>query len=226
MNDSDQCNLRDLIEKSIAAVNERGLPTNEKYLRRIKTLLHCAGQKVLESNDQLGEKLSRVIAEKNNPENKKSRETIQEIRMMALALSEKEMPDECGITLDMEPKVFLPLERRIAEKQVSNEYDVQPQMAQTQADLKSLTRLFNPNLIDRKKLVKNIRQLLSEHEQITLHDVLKNYPLEKGLSELVAYITLSDNTQKVSVNEHIIEPLLFDAENNKYLEAPQIIYHR
>ena len=226
LNESDQSNLRDLIEKSISAMDDRGLSTNDKYLRRIKTLLHSAGQKVLESNDQLGEKLSRVIAEKNSGENKKSRETIQEIRLMALQLSDAELPDDCGITLELEAQVFLPLERKLAEGQVINEYDVQPKVAQQTADLKSLTRLFNPNLIDRKKLAKNVKNMLAERPEVTLREVLEVYPLEKGLSELVAYITLSDNTQKVRVNEKITEPLRFDEVNNKYLEAPQIIYHR
>lgn len=226
MNESDQSNLRDLIEKSISAMEDRGLSTNDKYLRRIKTLLHSAGQKVLESNDQLGEKLSRVIAEKNSTENKKSRETIQEIRLMALQLSETELPDDCGITLELEAQIFLPLERKLAEGQIINEYDVQPQVAQQTADLKALTRLFNPNLIDRKRLAKNVKTMLADRPEVTLKEVLESYPLEKGLSELVAYITLNDNTQKVRVNEKVTEPLRFDEANNKYLEAPQIIYHR
>ncbi|MEG0948724.1 MAG: DUF3375 domain-containing protein [Bacteroidales bacterium] len=226
MNESDQSNLRDLIEKSISAMEDRGLSTNDKYLRRIKTLLHSAGQKVLESNDQLGEKLSRVIAEKNSNENKKSRETIQEIRLMALQLSDTELPEDCGITLELEAQIFLPLERKLAEGQIINEYDIQPQVAQQTADLKALTRLFNPNLIDRKKLAKNVKSLLADRPEVTLREVLENYPLEKGLSELVAYITLNDHTQKVRVNEKVTEPLRFDDENNKYLEAPQIIYHR
>ena len=226
MNESDQSNLRDLIEKSISAMEDRGLSTNDKYLRRIKTLLHSAGQKVLESNDQLGEKLSRVIAEKNSNENKKSRETIQEIRLMALQLSDVELPEDCGITLELEAQIFLPLERKLAEGQIINEYDIQPQVAQQTADLKALTRLFNPNLIDRKKLAKNVKSLLADRPEVTLREVLENYPLEKGLSELVAYITLNDQTQKVRVNERVTEPLRFDEENNKYLEAPQIIYHR
>lgn len=226
MNESDQSNLRDLIEKSISAMEDRGLSTNDKYLRRIKTLLHSAGQKVLESNDQLGEKLSRVIAEKNSTENKKSRETIQEIRLMALQLSETELPDDCGITLELEAQIFLPLERKLAEGQIINEYDVQPQIAQQTADLKALTRLFNPNLIDRKRLAKNVKTMLADRPEVTLKEVLESYPLEKGLSELVAYITLNDNTQKVRVNEKVTEPLRFDEANNKYLEAPQIIYHR
>lgn len=226
MNEADQSNLRDLIEKSISAMEDRGLSTNDKYLRRIKTLLHSAGQKVLESNDQLGEKLSRVIAEKNSTENKKSRETIQEIRLMALQLSETDLPEDCGITLELEAQIFLPLERKLAEGQIVNEYDVQPKVAQQTADLKALTRLFNPNLIDRKRLAKNVKTMLADRPEVTLKEVLEKYPLEKGLSELVAYITLNDNTQKVRVNEKVTEPLRFDEENNKYLEAPQIIYHR
>lgn len=226
MNESQQANLRNLIEQSISVMEERGLPANDRFLRRIKTLLHAAGQKVLEQNDQLGEKLSRVIAEKDSTENKKSRRTIQEIRLMALALTDKELPADCGITLDEDPMVWLPLERKLSEGQIVNDYDFVPQMASPVADEATLTRLYNPNLIDRKRLARNIGTLLDERREISLREVIEHFPLEKGLSELVAYITMSDNARKVSVNERVVEEIEFDEKEHRYLEAPQIIYHK
>lgn len=226
LNESDQNNLRSLVDKSISALNERGIHYNEKFLRRIKSFLHSAGQKVLESNDQLGEKLGKVISEKNRNERKKSRETINEIRLLALKLTHLDLPEDCGITLDLDPELSLPMERRLGEEQIANTYDLIPKVAAQKADLKSLTKLFNPNLIDRKGLVKNVRSLLKEKEEVSLREVIEKYPLQKGLGELVAYITLTDHSHHVMVNEKITEELLFDSENRKYLEAPQIIYKR
>ena len=226
MNESEQYNLRMLIQRSIDALQDRGLDTNTKYLRKIKTLLHGAGLKVLESNDQLGEKLSRVIAEKNSGENKKSRETIQQIRLMALQLSEQELPGDCGISLELETQIHLPIERKLCEVQTANEYAIQPKRAAQTTDLKALGRLFNPNLIDKKRLNNQIHTLLTAREEISLREVIEHYPLEKGLSELVAYITLSNQWKKVEVNEAVTEAILFDGENQKYLETPQIVYKK
>lgn len=226
LNDTQQNNLRRLIEQSVEVMQERNLPFNEKFLRRIKTMLHSAGQKVLESNDQLGEKLSKVIAEKNSDERKRSQQTIREIRLLALKLTECELPDECGITLEFSAEIHLPIERKLCEEQTTGVYHASPTLASPVADLKTLKKLFNPNLIDRKVLAQNIKTLLQEQPQITLQAVIEAYPLQKGLSELIAYITLSENTQKVLVDEKTIVPLLFDVANGKYLDAPKITYLR
>ncbi len=174
MNDSDQNSLKSLVDKSISALNERDIRYNEKFLRRIKSFLHSAGQKVLESNDQLGEKLSRVIAEKYRSDQRKSHETIRDIRLLALKLSDKELPADCGITLDLDPEIMLPLEKRLGEELIVSTYDDVPKVAAPKTDLKSLTKLFNPNLIDRKGLVKNIRTSLKEKDEISLQEDRKS----------------------------------------------------
>ncbi len=226
MTESEQSSLRLLIERSIEALQGRGLDANTKYLRRIKSLLHNAGLKVLESNDVLGEKLSRVIAEKNSGENKKSRETIQQIRLMALQLSEREESVDCGITLELDTQIHLPLERKLSEMRSSAEYSIQPKLAAQPTDIKALGRLFNPNLIDKKRLNSNISSLLTEKKTVTLKEVIDTYPLEKGLGELVAYITLSNQWKHTVVDESLVEAIVFDQENNKYLEMPKIIYKK
>ena len=225
LNDNEQNNLRNLVEKSISTLEKRNIIVNDKFLRRIKTLLHSAGQKVLESNDRLGEKLTKVISERNSADNKKSRDTIRDIRLLALKLSEYQLPEDCGITLELDAEIFLPIERPLAKQSSVNQYDdIQPISAVTPQDIDRLTLLYNPRLIDRKVLANNVRELLKDNEKVSLAEVLEKYPLNKGLSELVAYITLSDVTQKMEINYSKSELLNFDLENKKYLEAPQIIY--
>ena len=99
-------------------------------------------------------------------------------------------------------------------------------MAAPKTDLKSLTKLFNPNLIDRKGLVKNIRTSLKEKDEISLQEIIDRFPLQKGLGELVAYITLADQSITVHVDDSLTDDLLFDVEQGKYLEAPRIIFKR
>ena len=225
LNDNEQSNLKMLVERSISVLEKREIVANDKFLRRIKTLLHSAGQKVLESNDRLGEKLTKVIAEKNNADNKKSRDTIRDIRILALKLSEMQLPDDCGIILEFETDFCLPIERPLAKESSSNTYDdIQPVSAMTPEDLDRLTLMYNPRLIDRKVLANNVREILKSKDRVSLMEVIEKYPLDKGLSELIAYITLSEVTQKMEVNYNKVELLNFDKNNNRFLEAPQIIY--
>ena len=224
LNDNEQSNLKNLVEKSITILEKREINANEKFLRRIKSLLHSAGQKVLESNDRLGEKLTKVIAEKNNSDNKKSRDTIRDIRILALKLSETQLPDDCGIVLEFEPELGLPIERPLAKESTKNVYDIEPLSAMTPQDLDRLTLLYNPRLIDRKILANNVREVLKTKDRVSLSEIITKYPLEKGLSELIAYITLSEVTQKMEVDYNKKELLNFDNNNKRFLEAPQIIY--
>jgi hypothetical protein len=89
-----------------------------------------------------------------------------------------------------------------------------------------MSNLFNPNIINMKELTDKINSLLTDKQQITLYQVVEKYPITKGLSELIAYVSLINNSEKYFVNEDVCDVLLFDAQKNKYLKIPQIIYCR
>jgi hypothetical protein len=54
--------------------------------------------------------------------------------------------------------------------------------------------------------------------------VLDKFPITKGLSEVLGYISLLQVNEKFLLNKDEIEYLKFDSENEKYLKAPQIKY--
>ncbi|MDO5570240.1 MAG: DUF3375 domain-containing protein [Bacteroidales bacterium] len=240
MNESEQENLKNLIDKSLELLQERNLSYNDKFLRRFKTGLLSAAQQVLESNNQLAEKLTRLIGEKRLNENRKSRETIRIIRNLALKYVNKESEQEninilspycevdsiIGFSIELEPDINLPLERKLCEQQTLNEYNIIPKMSSRHADLGSLSKLFNTNLIDKTILTNNVRNSFGSKKAVTLKEIINMYPLSKGLGELVAYINLKSFSNKIYVNAKVTEPLLFDSINGKYLEAPQIIFNK
>jgi hypothetical protein len=76
------------------------------------------------------------------------------------------------------------------------------------------------------ELTDKINSLLIDNQQTTLAQVVEKYPITKGLSELIAYVSLINNSDKYFVNEDVCDVLLFDAQKNKYLKIPQIIYCR
>ena len=133
---------------------------------------------MLESNDRLGEKLTKVIAEKNNSDNKKSRDTIRDIRILALKLSETQLPDDCGIVLEFEPELGLPIERPLAKESTKNVYDMEPLSAMTPQELDRWTLLYNPRLLDRKIFANNVREVLKTKDRVSLSESIIKYPLE------------------------------------------------
>lgn len=226
IDEDSQDTLKTLIKLVYDILDDRGIKYNNRNLKRIKTILFQSGRKVLDSNNLLAEKLTRVIAEKHLLESRKIRETFAGIKQTSLRLIEYKIPESCGIEIELNAEINMPMERKLGEERIIPEFDIQPEIFNSETDLESMSNLFNPNNINMKELTDKINSLLTDKQQITLSQVVGKYPITKGLSELIAYVSLINNSEKYFVNEDVCDVLLFDAQNNKYLKIPQIIYCR
>lgn len=226
IDEDSQDTLKMLIKQVSDILEDRGIEYNNRNLKRIKTILFQSGRKVLDSNNLLAEKLTRVIAEKHLLESRKIRETMAEIKQISLRLIEHKIPENYGIEIELEAKIDMPMERKLGEEKIISEFDITPETFNSKADLESMSNLFNPDSINIKELIGNINSLLTDKQQVTLEQVIEKYPISKGLSELIGYISLINSSEKYFVNEEISDLLLFDVEENKYLKMPQIIYCR
>lgn len=226
IDEDSQDTLKMLIKHVSDILEDRGIEYNNRNLKRIKTILFQSGRKVLDSNNLLAEKLTRVIAEKHLLESRKIRETIAEIKQISLRLIDLKIPEDYGIEIELAAKIDMPMERKLGEEKIIPEFDIHPESFNSKVDLDSMSNLFNPDSINIKELIGNINSLLIEKQQVTLAQVIEKYPISKGLSELIGYISLINSSEKYFVNEEISDLLLFDIEKNKYLQIPQIIYCR
>lgn len=89
-----------------------------------------------------------------------------------------------------------------------------------------MNKLIDIKHINKKELLKNIETLLNEKSQVALSEVLNEYPISKGLAEVLGYFSLVQTTDKFYINENETEYLKFDFENEKYLKAPQVIFSK
>lgn len=226
IDDASQEELRYLIDEVYRILEDRGIKEDNYFLRRIKSILYASGRKVLDGNNLLADKLSRVIAEKSIAEKRKMRNTIAEIRKLALQAAEDDSFVGCGIELEMNPVIRMPLERRLGEEKVVSELDAKPEQFESEVDLRSMAAMFNPNQVDRAELKRKINTLLSDRSQVTLSEVAEQYPITKGLGELIGYIALLNTSDRYLVNEEILETVLFDSQQKKYLTIPQIIFSK
>lgn len=226
LDDLSQEELKMLVNKVYDILEDREIEYNEKFLRRAKTVLHLSGRKVFDSNNLLADKVTRVIAEKSIEERKKAKETINSIRNLAMKLIDKTPSLDSYITIEGDAIIDLPMERKLGEEIIIAEFDEQPKAALNQLDLEALTKLIDTKHINRKELLNNIERLLNERTQVALSEVLSEYPVTKGLAEVLGYISLVQTTEKFYINERETEYLKFDFENEKYLKAPQIIFSK
>ncbi len=226
IDDISQEELKFLVAEVYKILDDRGIEYNDRFLRKMKSILHATATKVLDTNNLLADKLSRIIAEKDLLDRKQARETINEIRNLALQLVDKKLSLEAYMYLELEPEIDLPMERKLGEVPVISEFVEQPISADNIIDINALEKVANPNTINRKQLLHQIERLLNEKTPVLLSEVITEYPISKGLAEVLGYISLTQGNKKFLINFAKTEYLLFDPEKEKYLKAPQVVYHK
>ncbi len=226
LDDVSQEELKMLVNDVYKILEDRGIDYNEKFLRRAKTVLHLSGRKVFDSNNLLADKLSRIIAEKNLEERKKAKETINKIRNLALQMVDKIPSLDVYISIEGDAIIDLPMERKLGEEQILSIFNEQPKSAESILDYTALNNLVSNKNINKKELLNNVEKILNEKNQVTLLEVLNEYPATKGLAEVLGYISLVQTTDKFYINEKDSEYLKFDYGNEKYLKAPQVIFSK
>jgi hypothetical protein len=79
--------------------------------------------------------------------------------------------------------------------------------------------LFNQVLVDRARLQGHIREALRGQSQITLAGVIQRHPLQVGLAELVAYLTMAGNQSSASFDENHQDTIHWTDEGGVYRRA-------
>ena len=89
--------------------------------------------------------------------------------------------------------------------------------------------LYTQHYIDVPMLQARIRKALQNKPQITLQEICQLHPLEKGLSELVAYMNLAcqDNANALVDNQKEVDiHWLNESGDGKSVKIPSIIFTR
>ncbi len=218
---------KDLILRVFEMLEERGIAFDDVFLRKMKHYLYRAGQKVNDANDRMSEKLSRVISEKELAERIKVKEAVNRIKELALKFIDRDEPPPIGIEIEEMIPPSLPMEKKLnlekPEVPIFEQYTGQtPQVM----DPTKLLELYSPFVVDKNKLRENIDRLLEHKTQVSLKEVIDEFPLEKGLSELLTYFSLADTGKDHVFSREISELILFDSPQGKYIEIPQVIFTR
>lgn len=225
MDDSRQQQFEQLLVQLYDMLDKTGVEYPNRHLLQLKTSLHQAGAKVLETNKLLGYKLSRIVVEKHTTDHRKTRQLLNGILQQAIQHAEVHQKSNFGVLVDDRAQIYLPLERRLGEAPATNQFTKAPNNASLSLDqLVNLHRLVDDGSIDRAELRQRIATLLKTRTQISLAQVVQAYPCTRGLAEALAYISLATTLPGTTISSALAEDILFDATNHKYLQVPQIIF--
>ena len=197
----------------------------DAFLARIKYFLLEAGEKVYTTGNQLVEQLRRFLDDQAWLENRRIMDIIREIEKTAVEVKSNP-PGGAFAALDaVKPRVDLPMDRHlfIPSRQTRlRAVALEEGLAEIAADA-----LFNQVYVDEEQLVANIRKALQTRSQISLQRLLEQFPLEKGLAELVAYFNIGARDEKGMIDETRTETVFVQSGDAvKKVTLPQVIFIR
>jgi len=226
--ETSQQELHQLVARVYGLLEERGMEAaDENFLKRMKRYLHQYGQRVVESNQKMADRLNRLIAEKNLAERKRALELIQEIRTLALK-SLDHPPRERGF---IQVEIFRASIQLLAHRTLY-EPSQQRRMIEAESaglnlpDNLDLSRLFNQFQVDKPRLDRHIRDLLRERASIDLHEVLQFHPAEKGLSEILTYMSIASQSKRHTISSEERIPVIVNQKQSRRILIPKVTYYR
>ena len=220
-----QSELDDLIAELFQTLKEKNIDSGDTFLQNMVEYLYESGRKVYQTNDKMADKLSRIIRENEMSRADVSKRVVQEIKNTLIEISKKGQKPDISLSVDDGMEINIPFDRKITfEQGENNEYNTMPETDTLSIEeLGELGKVFSNVYVDRKVLVRNIREAMKDKSQVTLQDVVEQFPLKQGLPELFAYFGALGQFPHKSVDEEKRQAIVFDYENNKRIRIPEII---
>jgi flagellar motility protein MotE (MotC chaperone) len=190
MSPESQEELSHLLEKVFTLDAIAGF-TEDKRLKRIHFDWLDAGEHTQRTVANLSAQLRRYLDNQAYLENKRIMALFDSISSSALAVKES-LPSGIFMSVDdPAPGIALPMERPMFTPFVQARIEAEV-LAADGSDIDYRT-LLEQVYVDRGALYSTIRNELLEKGQVYLHDLIKKYPLKKGLAELVTYVAIASD---------------------------------
>lgn len=226
VNNQSQEELRVLIDDVYVLLNKRHIPyEDDRFLKKLKTMLYTAGKKVIDSNKQLSAKLNKVLSERNVMEGRKTMELIADIRNTALRIYKSPPKEDQFITVDGDTEISNVMSRPLTEEPHEEIEKAIPTEGPA-FDLSAIQfeNLFNQFTVNKQELQENIDAFLKSKKQVSLVEIVQSKPIQKGLSEVLTYLSIASQS-----NKHIISAdntVLIDLGLNpkRSVKVPQVIF--
>lgn len=220
-----QSELDTLITELFRTLKDKNIDSGDTFLQNMVEYLYESGRKVYQTNDKMADKLSRIIRENEMSRSDASKKVVQEIKNTLIEISKKGQRPDVSLSVDDGMEISIPFDRKITFDQSENTaYDIIPETEMLSIEeLGELGKVFSNIYVDRKVLVQNIREAMKGKSQVTLSDVVEQFPLKQGLPELFAYFGALGQFPHKYVNEEKCQAVVFDYENKKRIRIPEII---
>lgn len=221
-----QAELAELLA-TVYALEEIRLLTPDPFLADIKFSLLDAGEKVYKTNNLLVEQLRKYLDDQAYLENRRIMDLVRGIEKQAVAIKDAPPLERDFAELDeVKPELDLVMARTLFDPPTSPRIDASAVTAGA-ADIDALA-LYRQSYVDEAQLRANIRQALQSRSQVSLRQLVEEFPVRQGLTEVITYLSLADRDDKALVAEGETETLAVTSENgrSRQIELPKVIFTR
>ncbi len=221
-----QAELAEMLE-AVYALEEIQSLTPDSFLAGIKFSLLDAGEKVYKTNNLLVEQLRKYLDDQAYLENRRIMDLMRGIEKQAVSIKDEPPQERVFAELaDLKPGFDLVMARSLFTPP-HNPQIKEREIRAGAADIDTQA-LYRQSYVDEALLLANIRKALQTRSQISLAQLVAEFPLQKGLAEVVTYLSLADKDPKALVAETATEVLTLTGESgqNRRIELPQVIFTR
>lgn len=227
--DNRQDDLIQMIEYVYKLLHEKEIDAADNFLKKIKIFLHASGQKVINSNHLLADKLSRILVEKEMSDRRRSRELINDIKNLAVQkigqfANQKDFTDiEGGVDMSMD------MDRPWGEPPQIANFANQPQgIGSNKLDEAEFGKLFDQFELSKQELQRNISTILAKNNEITLKELTLIHPINKGLEEIISYFSIAAQSPKHFINNNNLDSIEWQGEDliQRSVVLPQVIFRQ
>ena len=198
MSPAKQDQFNQLIQQ-VLALPDIQTTTSDELLPKMKYHLLEAGEKVQRTSSSLVEQLRRYLDGQVQLENKRIMAIIHDLEKTAIAIKQNPPTERDFILLDdTKANIKLPLSQPLFRAPNRTDLSNEP-LSTGIADFQG-DAFYQQHHIDVSVLQNRINKALQTQTQISLDALCQQYPVEKGLSELVTYLQLACQQEKAVVD--------------------------
>lgn len=217
--------LSSLLHAVMALESVQSLSPDPRLLRIHFDWLE-AGEVAQRTVARLSQQLRRYLDDQAILENRRILTLIRQIEQRALLIREA-FPN--GPTMEIDdpaPRVNVPFERPLFVPPFKPFLDDAPVLPGDE-DIPA-GALFEQVYVDKNRLAQNVHRALQIRDQISLVEIIDEHPLEQGLAELVAYLSIAaEDRLSLIDDEHAQTVVWTDATGvDRQATLPQVIFLR
>ena len=225
MSRSRQDELTELLDRVLQLAPVAELKPDAR-LRRVHYDWLEAGEHAQRTVALLSQQLRRFLDDQAYLENRRIMDILRGIEAGALAVRGAQPAGDFMTMADTAPAVELPMERPLHAPAIKLALDSAALVAGDE-DLDA-GALFSQFVVDKAALARHVRQSLQQRSQITLAELLGLRPIEQGLAELVAYLSLAGEQGSAVIDESVEDCVSWQARDGRLKTArlPRVIFAR